>query len=157
MQVEEETPGRLVLVHRPWAMGAALGVAVVAVAMMAVSLGAEGDAPGAVMIGLGAVLCAGAAFVFVRPARVVLDRGTGTVEVVEWTALGRRMRGAPLAEVTGATVSRSRGTFRPGDRRASRAVVTLRSGAVLPLAEAHMGHRPASRAVAAINRWLRQA
>jgi hypothetical protein len=153
MRVSEETADRLVLVHRPWVWGAGLLGAVAVVGWTAISLAMTGDWPGAAMIGAGAVLCAGAAFVFVRPARVVLDRRAGRIEVTEWTMLGRRARGAALDQVTGARIGRSRETFEPGDRRASRAVVVLRDG-VLPLADAYMGHRPAARAVAAINRWL---
>jgi hypothetical protein len=153
MRVIEETADRLVLVHRPWIWGAGLFGSVGVVGWTAISLAMAGDWPGAAMIGAGALLAAGAAFVFVRPARVVLDRRAGRIEITEWTLAGRRGRGAALDQVTGARIGRSRETFVAGDRRASRAVVTLRDGA-LPLADAYMGHRPAARAVAAINRWL---
>lgn len=153
MRVIEETADRLVLVHRPWLWGAGLFASVAVVGWVAVSLALAGDWPGAAMMGAGTVLCAGATFVFVRPARVVLDRSAGRIQITEWTMAGRRVRGAALDQVTGARIGRSRETFEAGDRRASRAVVTLHDGA-LPLADAYMGHRPAARAVAAINRWL---
>lgn len=153
MRVTEETADRLVLVHRPLVWGALLAVAVPVLFWISVSLGRQGDWPGMAMIGAGAVLAAGAAFVFVRPARVVLDRRAGRIEITEWTLAGRRMRGAALDQVTGARIDRSRETYKAGDRPASRAEVTLREGA-LPLADAYMGHRPAARAAAAINRWL---
>lgn len=154
MRVIEETGTRLVMVHRPWATGIALVAAVAVTARVAAGLAAAGDWPGAAMIGGGAVLCAGALFVFVRPSRVTLDRAAGTLEVVEWTAAGRRLRSAPLADVTGAAVNRGRETFVPGGQRGARAVVTLRGGGSLPLADAYMARRPAARAVAAIERWL---
>lgn len=153
MRVTEETSDRLVLVHRPLFWGALHLVAVPGLALIALSLARGGDWPGAAMIGAGALLAAGAAFVFVRPARIVLDRGAGRIEITEWTLAGRRTRCAALDQVTGARVGRSRETHVAGDRRASRAEITLQEG-VLPLADAYMGHRPAARAAAAINRWL---
>ncbi|QYK42643.1 MAG: hypothetical protein KF887_05915 [Paracoccaceae bacterium] len=153
MRVIEETAERLVLVHRPWLMGLGLAVATLGTARIALALWSEGDLPGTLMIGAGAVLCAVAFAVFVRPARAVFDRRAGTVEVTEWTVTGTRRRGAPLAQVTGATISRGRDTMKPGAARGALAVVSLREGA-LPLGSAYLGYRPASRAVAAVQRWL---
>lgn len=153
MRIEEESPARLVLVHRPWGLGLALAAALAVVAATAWGLAQDGDIAGTLMIGAGVPALALALHLMVRPARLVMDRAAGTVELTERTILGPRSRRAALADVRGAATERSRETFVAGDRRGSRAVILLGTG-YLPLSGAYLGHRPASRAVAAINRWL---
>ncbi|HMO06730.1 MAG TPA: hypothetical protein PKD10_03650 [Paracoccaceae bacterium] len=153
MRVEEQSAERLVLVGRPWLLGVALAAAFAVVAMTTWGLAQDGDIAGTLMIGAGLPLIAFAAHHFVRPARLVMDRKAGTVDLSERTVLGTSVRRVALADVRGAAVNRSREGHRPGDRRGSRAVILLDKGH-LPLSAAYLGHRPASRAVAAINRWL---
>lgn len=153
MRIEEEGATRLVLVHRPWLLGVALVAALATVAATAWSLARAGDIAGTLMIGAGVPALAFAIHHFVRPARLVMDRGSGTVELTERTLLGPQVRRAALTDVRGAAVNRSRETYQAGDRRGSRAVILLDKG-YLPLSGAYLGHRPAARAVAAITRWL---
>lgn len=154
MRILEESEDRLLLAHRPWAIGLGIAAAFGLTAWTSASLFADGDLPGGVMIGLGALLCLGAGAVFVRPATLLLDRTSGQVTYREAGLLGSAARSRPLSGIAAAEIARGRWSASPGAARGSRAILRADDGSVFTLASAHMSHRDAARAVAAVNRWL---
>ena len=154
MHVVEETPEKLVLRHRPLWLALGIAAAFFGTAYVSATLFLDGDIGGGVMIGLGALLCLGAAEFLARPAWLTLDRAHDLVTFTERGLVTRVARSRPLSGIASAEIVRGRWTAEVGDQRGARTVLRDDAGAVFTLATAHASRRDAARAAAAVNRWL---
>jgi hypothetical protein len=150
MKVKTETPDLLVLEDRPLFASLLLAAFFLADAAAVIALALQGDWAGVGMLGLGLPLLVLAAFFFVRRTIVFLDRPGNRVTIRTATLRRQTEDTLPLDRVTGAEVQVGRGSGTP----TRRAALVLAGGGMRELTQVYSSGGGASRAVAAINRWL---
>lgn len=162
MKTVENTPGRLVLEHRPLALTLGLILTTLVTLAFAVVLFARGNDAGVVFLCF-AVSPPVFAYFFLETRRVVFDRSTGTV-AVEFRA-PRGTRGMTHSMETGARVVVQRPGPTPEARFVSeagapgvptRAVLLSGGDQEVPLAEGYSKGPEAYQVMQAANDWLAQ-
>ena len=117
MRLRRNTPAQLVFSHRPWFMGLIGGFFLLAGLGNLIAVLTQGLWDG-LIASLGAsVLGFGVLYYFARPARIVLDRPSNSVEIIQTTLTGTRRVTHALDEVSQARVGSNRsGTLQQGRR-----------------------------------------
>lgn len=157
MKLIQETPSRLMLEARPWVLGSALIIGIVAFLALALALWSV-TAWLTLGLGLAAILLAVCFVVFVQRVIVIFDRPAAAVVIRTRSLMGQEEQTLALSDVTGAGVETSRSTSTSTDGRRStsvthRTVLATRSGP-LPLTSIYTSGSGAETIAQAINRWL---